>query len=200
MVIKSSATKKNAKKGSGSKIMNPAADKKGKATAAGKKKQTRIKGKIKAAIPDENKFEKKREEILQTLKEINILTKKTLLCLKELDAAYKKEIKSIKKNTKKNSGKNSGFNKPAAVPKTLQKILNLNDKPLARSHVAKLMYKYFDENNLYSPRTKKIIIPNKAMRTIFGMKKTEIIKFENFQTWLKNVYSEKDELVLDIND
>jgi hypothetical protein len=147
-----------------------------------------------------NRYENKREEILKNMKEINILMKKTLINLKELDTIYKKEIKNIKKNTGKNSGKNSGINKPAPVPKTLQKLLNLDDKPLARSRVSALMYDYIRKNNLFSPKTKKIMIPNKAMRNIFGMKKEEIIKFENFQTWLKNIYNEKDELILDIND
>ncbi len=148
---------------------------------------------------DEDNFEKKKEEIVSTLKEINTLIKKTIIDLKELEMIHKRELKNISKNTKKNSGKQSGFNKPVPVPKSLQKLLILNDDPLAKSHVTKLMYKYIEKNNLYSPKTKKIIIPNKEMRNVFGMKESDIMRFENFQTWLKKVYNEDDELVLDIN-
>jgi chromatin remodeling complex protein RSC6 len=149
---------------------------------------------------DENNFESKKNDIIKTIKEINTLTKKVLMDLKELETIHKKELKTAGKNTNKKSGKKSGFNKPVPVPVPLQKLLKLDNQPLARSNVTKLMYKYIRENNLYSPETKKIIIPNKEMRTIFGIKKNNVMEFENFQTWLKKLYNEGDELVLDIND
>jgi chromatin remodeling complex protein RSC6 len=149
---------------------------------------------------DQNNFESKKKDIIKTVKEINALTKKVLADLKELEAVHKREMRQAGKNINKKSGKQSGFNKPVPVPVPLQKLLGLDDKPLARSHVTKLMYKYIKENNLYSPKTKKIIIPNKEMRMIFGIKKNNVMKFENFQIWLKKLYNEGDELVLDIND
>jgi hypothetical protein len=38
------------------------------------------------------------------------------------------------------------------------------------------------------------------MRSVFGFYKNDVMKFENFQTWLKKVYNENDKLILDIND
>jgi len=189
------STKKTSVKKSGSKRSVIISSKKNNIKKKSKSKNNNLSDDI-----DENNFENKKKEIIETLREINLLTKKTMIDLKELESIHKKEIKSIGKPMKKNSGKQSGFNKPVPVPVPLQKLLKLDDRLLARSHVAKLMYKYIEENNLYSPKTKKIIIPNKEMRTIFGMKQNDVMKFENFQTWLKKVYNENDELILDIND
>lgn len=148
----------------------------------------------------ENNFESKKEDIMRTLKEINILTKKVTMDLKQLESMHKKELKLALKTTTKKSGKQSGFNEAVSVPEPLQKLLGLDDKPLSRSRVTKLMYEYIKENKLYSPKTKRIIIPNKKMRIVFGIKKNDVMKFENFQTWLKKVYNENDKLILDIND
>lgn len=148
----------------------------------------------------ENNFESKKEDILRTLKEINILTKKVTMDLKQLESMHKKELKLALKTTTKKSGKQSGFNEAVPVPEPLQKLLGLDDNPLSRSRVTKLMYEYIKENKLYSPKTKRIIIPNREMRVVFGIKKNDVMKFENFQTWLKKVYSENDKLILDIND
>jgi chromatin remodeling complex protein RSC6 len=108
----------------------------------------------------ENTFESKKEDIMKTLKEINALTKKVTLDLKQLESLHKKELKIALKTTTKKSGKQSGINEPVAVPEPLQKLLGLNDEPLSRAHVTKLMYAYIKENKLYSPKTKRIIIPN----------------------------------------
>jgi hypothetical protein len=146
-----------------------------------------------------DKFSSKKEEITKTLKEINILTRKVTAHLKELERIHKKEMKQVKK-TKKTTVKCSGIVKPAPVPASLRHLLNLNDTHLSRSDVSKLVYRYIEKNKLYSPKTRKIIIPNKAMKNVFGMKDNDTIKFENFQTWLKKVYNENDSLILDMND
>lgn len=172
-----------------------------KTTLVKPKPKSKAKAKPKKQIDDsdEYNFENKKEDILKTLKEINTLTKKVTADLKELESIHKKELKLASKTTTKKSGKQSGFNEPVPVPEPLQNLLELDNTPLSRSHVTKLMYKYVKENKLYSPDTKKIIIPNKEMKDIFGIKKNDVMKFENFQTWLKKVYNENDKLILDIN-
>jgi len=192
--IKGKPKKKNPKKKpSGSKRITP------KKQSA--KKSIKIKGR-RAQTTDEceNEYATEKDEILKMLKKINDLTKKTVARLKNLERIHKKEIRQIKKNTRKTSGKCSGIVKPAPVPKPLQKLLGLDDKPRSRSDVSKLVYKYIEQKKLFSPKTRKIIIPNKELKNVFGIKNNEVIKFENFQTWLKKVYNETDDLVLDIND
>lgn len=180
------STKKNKSKKSGSK------------TNINKTKSQ--KKKVKYINSDnKNNFENKKESILNVLKEINLLSRQVKLELKELESLHKKEIKNISKN-KKNPDKQFGINKPEPVPKPLQQLLKINDVALPRSHISALIYAYVKKNNLYSPETKKIIIPNKKMRDVFGMKQKDIITFTNFQTWLKKAYSETDDLILNIND
>lgn len=137
-------------------------------------------------------FQEKRDEILNTLKEINLLTKKTSILVKELETIHKKRVRLVKKRSRKGTDTKSGIVALAPVPQSLRDLLGLDDTPLSRSDVSKLIYKYVHDNNLYSPNTKKIIIPDDAMRKVFGMDKDEIIKFENFQTWLKKAYNENE--------
>lgn len=135
-------------------------------------------------------FEDKIEEIRDALRENYIQQKRLMGDLKDLMTLHNKEIKIITKMKKGNSGKLSGFNKPEKVPESLRDLLDLEDKEIARSKVTKILYKYFEDNNMYDEHTKKQIIPNKEIRQIFGMKKNDMITFYNLQTWLKKVYDE----------
>ena len=141
---------------------------------------------------DDNNFDDRIEEIIQTLQENYVQQKKLMNELKELKTLHKKEMKLItNKSSDKKSGKNSGFNKPQPVPEKLCKLLEIDDTHLSRSAVTSLMYQYFQTNNMYNTKTKKEIIPNKEIRKIFGMREDDIMNFYNFQTWLKKLYQQQ---------
>ena len=140
---------------------------------------------------DTEDFESKLESIKQALRENYSQQKKLMNDLKELLTLHKKEIKLVSKSgNRSNSGKNSGFNKPEIVPISLRKLLKIQEEMLPRSKVTAIMYQYFTDNKMYNTKTKKEIIPNSKIRTIFGMNQDDVVNFYNLQTWLKKVYDE----------
>ncbi len=87
----------------------------------------------------------------------------------------------------------STFNAPILVPKPLAKILKIdNDKKMTRCEVSDSMYKYFKENKMYD-KNKKIFIPSKKIRKIFGMEEEDTLTFYNFHMWLRKVYEKEEE-------
>jgi hypothetical protein len=42
---------------------------------------------------------------------------------------------------------------------------------------------------MYDIETKREIIPNDKIKTIFGLKTGDVINFYNLQSWLKKVYA-----------
>ena len=139
---------------------------------------------------DECDFEVKMQAIQDALKENYQQQKKLMDELKKLLQLHKHEIKNISKQNKGNAGKYSGFNKPERVPESIRDLLGLDDIMMSRTEVTRSLYKYFTDNNMYNSSTKKEIIPNRAVRKVFGMKRDDIITFYNLQTWLKKVYNE----------
>lgn len=136
---------------------------------------------------DEPSFAEKLAEIREALQrnyqEQRQLDKK----LKELLTLHNKDMRHLKKGNS-NSGKHSGFNKPEAVPECLVELLEIEEEFLPRSQVTKLLYQYFKENNMYNEDNKRIIVPNRAIRKIFGMSRDDELNFYNLQTWLKKLY------------
>ena len=136
---------------------------------------------------DATDFENKVEEIKEALLVNYAQQKKLMFDLKVLMSIHKKELKIASKK-KNNTGKLSGFNKPEPIPEPLRELLAIEETELARSKVTKILYKYFEDNNMYNTTTKKEIIPNKELKKIFGIKKNDAMTFYNLQTWLKKVY------------
>jgi chromatin remodeling complex protein RSC6 len=123
-----------------------------------------------------------REALHRNYQEQRQLDKK----LKELLTIHKKDIRHLKGSS--NSGKHSGFNKPEMVPEALADLLEIEEEFLPRSQVTKLLYQYFKENDMYNKDNKRIIIPNRTIRKIFGMTRDDELNFYNLQTWLKKLY------------
>jgi len=147
-------------------------------------------------------FDAKANEIRQAIKDNYIQQKKLMNDLRELMNLHKKEIKVVAKARKGNAGRLSGFNKPEKVPESLKNLLDIEEPTMSRMEVTKKLYQYFKDNKMYHTNTKKEIIPNKEIKEIFGMKKSDTITFYNLQTWLKKVYHEdqKNDMQLNIDD
>jgi hypothetical protein len=156
-------------------------------------KTTKQKNKSVDKDETDDDFENKLDEIRQALKENYAQQKKLMNDLRELMTIHKKEIKLISKSKNRGgSGGQKGFNKPEPVPLSLKKLLKIKEDMLPRSKVTQLMYKYFTDNKMYNTKTKKEIIPNDRIKTIFCMEDGDVINFYNLQTWLKKVYQESN--------
>lgn len=147
-------------------------------------------------------YDTKMDQILDALRDNYTQQKKLMADLKDLKKVHKKEIKLANKTDRRvNSGKCSGFNKPSPVPEPLRKLLDLDNTPISRSAVTKLLYQYFTDNKM---KNKRDIIPNSKVRRVFGMKETDKMDFYNLQKWVKKVYQENqiddNSTVLILND
>ena len=117
--------------------------------------------------------------------------------LKMLERHHKREVKLSRKNRRshnanKGQKKPSGFNKPSLVPDSIVSLLNLESGvELPRTQVTKLIYGYIKEHNLQVPEDKRTINPDKALRKLFSLNKTDQISFYNIQTHIKKLYPTK---------
>jgi chromatin remodeling complex protein RSC6 len=139
-----------------------------------KDKLDAIRDKLKRNAGMAKKVYQEQKELLNELKELNTLYTKT----------------SKVKSKRILSGNHAGFNSLQLVPEPLCELLDIPDdqKMMTRPKVTNLLYEYFGKNNMLDQTSKRNINPNKAVRKIFGMKKTDEMNFYNLQTWLADLY------------
>lgn len=65
--------------------------------------------------------------------------------------------------------KQSAFMKPVQPSPELAEIVG--SKPIPRTEVVKLLWKYIKENNLQNPKNKREIVPDEKLAKVFGGKK-----------------------------
>ena len=130
-----------------------------------------------------------KKEYDQKFKELNTemkrVTKQYSMILKKLN----KEIHSlVKRPRKKKSGEPSGLMKLQPVPAKLRKYLGLEDEPLARPTIHKLLNAKFKENGF---KDGKITVINKKKDAkALGVQQGHTIEFHEMQTFIKKFYDE----------
>ena len=153
------------------------------------------------------------QSLNEDLKKLNLFNdklKRTAVVMKKAD-----DKKAAKKN---NSSKDRpyGFNSPIKVPKKILQFLKKNlleeDENvieykkkdgstnqievmdvMKRSDITSLLYWYCELKNLKNEDDKRIITPDKALKSLFGkaLSKNENLTFSNFQTKLKVLFDEE---------
>lgn len=138
---------------------------------------------------NQNDYDKKIKEIRNALEDNYLQQKKLMNEMKELMKKQHQEIKLIKgSGDSKQINEYSDFNQRQNVPKSLRKLLKLDDQVmLSRSAIVNLLYQYFTKHKMYNSKNKKQIIPNDEIRKIFGMKEKDELNFYNIQTWLRKI-------------
>ena len=140
---------------------------------------------------------------------IDQLNRDNKTIVKLLEKKISKELKQLKDNKKKKSNPDkpkSGFVKKRDIPQAFltfyEKFLKKDDdfktafpdfnteSQIARTDVTKMIYHYIRTNKLYDGDNKRIIIPNKAIKDLFGLKDTENITFSSFQTYTSRLYKD----------
>lgn len=87
----------------------------------------------------------------------------------------------------------SGFAKPGPVSDELRKFLNLGpDEMIARTAVTKRINAYCKEKDLQTKEDRRIINPDKALRTLLKMGAKDELTFFNLQTYMKVHFPNKD--------
>ncbi len=70
---------------------------------------------------------------------------------------------------------NSAFMKPMSISKELAVVVGAG--PMPRSEVVKKLWVYIKDKNLQNPKNKRNIIPDAALKVVFGGK-AEVTMFE----------------------
>ena len=116
--------------------------------------------------------------------------------MKSLEKTVKKKMKSLEKESKKNKMK--GNRKPSgfAVPtKISDELCDFMKKPygseIARTEVTKYLIKYIKEKDLQWPKNRKIIKPNKALRSLLGTTTKDEVTYFNLQKWMNRHFVKK---------
>jgi len=109
--------------------------------------------------------------------------------IKSLEKKVNKKIKVLEKEAAKNRNKGnrkpSGFATPTKISDDLCVFMN---KPkaseAARTEVTKYIISYIKDNKLQSTTNKKIIQPDKALKSLLKPKKKEEVTFFNLQRYM----------------
>lgn len=109
--------------------------------------------------------------------------------VKSLEKSVNKKMKVLEKEAAKNRNKGnrkpSGFATPTKISDDLCKFMNKpNGAGAARTEVTKYIISYIKDNNLQSTTNKKIIQPDKALKSLLKPKKKEEVTFFNLQRYM----------------
>lgn len=135
------------------------------------------------------------EELDNTIKLLvdSLRTVKTLK--KDLDKVHLRELKNVRKkkkndNANKTNKEPSGFNKPAPVPEefTEQPWGCEVGQMIPRTQLTKMVYDYIKDNDLQDPKDKRIIHPDKNVKSLFHLEAGQDLEFKTFQTYMAKLY------------
>ena len=110
--------------------------------------------------------------------------------VKSVERVCNKRMKALereaKKNRQKGNRKASGFAVPSPISAQLCKFMN---KPtgtsMARTEVTKHIIQYISDNKLQNPKNKKVIKPDKALKSLLDIKKdSEDVTYFNIQRYM----------------
>ncbi len=110
--------------------------------------------------------------------------------VKSVERVCNKRMKALereaKKNRQKGNRKASGFAVPSPISAQLCKFMN---KPtgtsMARTEVTKHIIQYISDNKLQNPKNKKVIKPDKALKSLLDIKKdSEAVTYFNIQRYM----------------
>jgi len=128
-------------------------------------------------------------EIVQTLSTFKSTISMLASQLKILDKSVKKNIKRLEKESKKNKNKGnrkaSGFAVPTKISNDLCKFMGVKEgTQLARTEVTKYIIQYIKDNDLPDKSNKKIIKPNKKLKSLLKLEKNEQVTYFNLQRYM----------------
>jgi len=138
-------------------------------------------------------FQTKLTEYNSKIIEINKLTKEMQQFSKSLEKDFNIIAKMIAKTTKKNKSDKprplSGFAVPSALTDELYDFLKIQKGELVpRKDVTKMINDYIKENSCRDEKDKRKIVPDAALKKLFGSSEDDKITYFNLQTYMKHHY------------
>ena len=116
--------------------------------------------------------------------------------VKSLEKNVRKEMKKLQKEAQKNKNKGnrkaSGFAVPTKISKDLCKFMNQPDgTEMARTEVTKYIIQYIKDNNLPDSKNKKVIKPDKRLKTLLKLQKNDEVTYFNLQKYMNKHFITK---------
>ena len=132
-------------------------------------------------------------KVLQnSLKELTVYTSKLEKRVAKDQKVLQKRVNGKRKRTN-NSSSPSGFSKPGPVSDELRSFLKLGDGELvARTEVTKRINAYCKEHGLQGKEDKRILKPDKTLKTLLRLGKNDELTFFNLQKYMKVHFPNKD--------
>lgn len=120
--------------------------------------------------------------------------------VKSLEKNVRKEMKKLQKEALKNKNKGnrkaSGFAVPTKISKDLCKFMNQPDgTEMARTEVTKYIIQYIKDHNLPDKENKKVIKPDKRLKSLLKLQKNDEVTYFNLQKYMnKHFISNKSSI------
>lgn len=132
-------------------------------------------------------------KVLQnSLKELTVYTSKLEKRVAKDQKVLQKRVNGKRKRTN-NSSSPSGFSKPGPVSDELRSFLKLGDGELvARTEVTKRINAYCKEHGLQGKEDKRILKPDKTLKTLLRLGKNDELTFFNLQKYMKVHFPNKE--------
>ena len=127
-----------------------------------------------------------------TLKELTLYTAKLEKRVAKDQRAVQKRVNGKRRRTNPNASP-SGFSKPGNVSDELRKFLKLGKGELiARTEVTKRINAYCKENGLQGKEDKRVLKPDKTLKTLLRLGPKDELTFFNLQKYMKVHFPNKD--------
>ena len=109
--------------------------------------------------------------------------------VKALEKSVKKQMKQLEREAAKNKNKGnrkaSGFAVPSKISNDLCKFMGKPEgSEMARTEVTKYIIQYIKNNNLPDKTNKKVINPDKALKSLLNVKANEEVTYLNLQKYI----------------
>jgi len=132
-------------------------------------------------------------KVLQnSLKELTVYTSKLEKRVAKDQKVLQKRVNGKRKRTNASSSP-SGFSKPGPVSDELRTFLKLGkDELIARTEVTKRINAYCKEHGLQGKDDKRVLKPDKTLKTLLRLGKNDELTFFNLQKYMKVHFPNKD--------
>lgn len=131
-------------------------------------------------------------KVLQnSLKELTVYTSKLEKRVAKDQKAIQKRVNGKRKRA--NTSSPSGFSKPGPVSDELRTFLKIGkDELVARTEVTKRINAYCKEHGLQGKEDKRILKPDKTLKTLLRLGKNDELTFFNLQKYMKVHFPNKE--------
>ena len=97
-----------------------------------------------------------------------------------------------KKKRRVTNGEPSGFSKPGPVSDDLRSFLGLGkDELIARTEVTRRVTEYCRKNGLQDQKDKRVLLPDKKLKSLLHLKKGDELTFFNLQKYMSPHFAKK---------